>query len=59
MWNTDITTCQNETQTAEAIKEAEAKCAAMIREAEAQCATQAYTLENLMRKVCLNWSVKH
>ena len=38
VWNTNITTCQNETQAAKAIKEAEVQHVAAIREAESQCA---------------------
>ena len=40
------------------IKEAETHHEVMIKETETHHATQAYDLNNPMRKVCLNWSMK-
>ena len=62
--NANITMCQNETQAAEAIKEAEMHwkeaevcCAAMIKDVEACCAIHACTLqqshkESMLKKEC-------
>ena len=41
------------------IKEAETHHKVTIKEAETHCITQAYDLEQSLRKVCLSWSVKH